>query len=214
MLGRDEDDPLFLQLKEAQPSVLEPLLGQERFNNHGQRVVEGQRLMQAASDIMLGWIRIDGFDGVSRDFYMRQLWDGKGSALVEVMNPQGDDGVRGICGGHSRGRTPAPGDAIAIASYLGGATASIARWLCLRRHTPTRTNATMTPCARRLRPVGSLPRQASDPRFRRLGRAKRHCRVTSRRGVAALSRKGTQVRISCDLNDEPRAASRFNRAGS
>ena len=57
MLGRDDDDPLFLQLKEAQASVLEPFLGESEFANHGQRVVEGQRLMQAASDIMLGWVR-------------------------------------------------------------------------------------------------------------------------------------------------------------
>ena len=95
MLGRDENDPLFLQLKEAQASVLEPFLGKSAFAKHGQRVVEGQRLTQAASDIMLGWIRVTAFDGVSRDFYMRQLWDGKGSALVEMMNPTGDDGVRG-----------------------------------------------------------------------------------------------------------------------
>ena len=88
MLGRDESDPLFLQLKEAEASVLEPFLGKSSFNNHGQRVVEGQRLTQAASDIMLGWIRIEGLDDASRDYYLRQLWDGKGSALVETMNPQ------------------------------------------------------------------------------------------------------------------------------
>ena len=95
MLGRDENDPLFLQLKEAQQSVLEPFLGKSSFNNHGQRVVEGQRLTQAASDIMLGWIRMTAFDGVSRDFYMRQLWDGKGSATGRDDEPAGDDGVRG-----------------------------------------------------------------------------------------------------------------------
>ncbi len=88
MLGRDDDDPLFLQVKEAQASVLEPYLGKSEFANHGQRVVEGQRLMQAASDIMLGWLRTTGLDGVERDFYVRQLWDGKGSALVELMEPK------------------------------------------------------------------------------------------------------------------------------
>ena len=67
--------------------MLEPFLGKSEFANHGQRVVEGQRLMQAASDIMLGWIRTEGVDGVKRDFYVRQLWDGKGSALVELMEP-------------------------------------------------------------------------------------------------------------------------------
>ena len=88
MLGRDDADPLFLQVKEAQASVLEPFLGKSTFAKHGQRVVEGQRLTQAASDILLGWIRVAGVDGVTRDFYMRQLWDGKGSAIVETMNPR------------------------------------------------------------------------------------------------------------------------------
>ena len=81
MLGRDDEDPLFLQFKEAQRSVLEPFLGKSEFASSGQRVVEGQRLTQAASDIMLGWIKVDGLDGVKRDFYIRQLWDAKGSAL-------------------------------------------------------------------------------------------------------------------------------------
>ena len=119
MLGRDANDPLFLQLKEAQPSVLEPFLGKSSFNNHGQRVVEGQRLTQAASDIMLGWIRMTAFDGVSRDFYMRQLWDGKGSALVEMMNPQAMTAYAELCG-HALAKAHArSGDAIAIGSYLG-----------------------------------------------------------------------------------------------
>ena len=119
MLGRDENDPLFLQLKEAQASVLEPFLGKSSFNNHGQRVVEGQRLTQAASDIMLGWIRMTAFDGVSRDFYMRQLWDGKGSALVEMMNPRAMTAYAQLCG-HALAKAHArSGDAIAIGSYLG-----------------------------------------------------------------------------------------------
>ena len=84
LLGRDAGDPLFLQFKEAEASVLEPFVGKSEFANHGQRVVEGQRLTQAASDIMLGWIRVEGIDGVKRDFYVRQLWDAKGSALVDA----------------------------------------------------------------------------------------------------------------------------------
>ena len=120
MLGRDDTDPLFLQLKEAQASVLEPFLGKSAFAQHGQRVVEGQRLMQAASDIMLGWIRLDTPDGESRDFYLRQLWDGKGSALIETMDPQTMSAYAQLCGkalakGHARS-----GDAVAIAGYLGG----------------------------------------------------------------------------------------------
>ena len=119
MLGRDETDPLFLQLKEAQASVLEPFLGKSTFNHHGQRVVEGQRLTQAASDIMLGWIRLNDVDGVSRDFYMRQLWDGKGSAVVETMNPKAMTAYAELCG-HTLAKAHArSGDAIAIASYLG-----------------------------------------------------------------------------------------------
>ena len=119
MLGDDDSDPLFLQLKEAQASVLEPYLGKSAHANHGQRVVEGQRLMQSASDIMLGWIRTDGVEGVQRDFYIRQLWDGKGSAIVEAMDPTALTMYGQICGwtlarAHSRS-----GDAAAVASYLG-----------------------------------------------------------------------------------------------
>ena len=120
MLGRDDNDPLFLQLKEAEPSVLEPFLGKSTFNNHGQRVVEGQRLTQAASDIMLGWVRVNMFDGVSRDFYMRQLWDKKGSALVELMNPTAMTAYAQLCGRALAKAHARSGDAIAIGSYLGG----------------------------------------------------------------------------------------------
>ena len=119
MLGRDESDPLFLQFKEAETSVLEPFLGKSAFRNHGQRVVEGQRLMQAASDIMLGWIRITDLDGVTRDYYMRQLWDGKGSATVENMNPQLMTRYAELCGRTLARAHARAGDAIAVASYLG-----------------------------------------------------------------------------------------------
>ena len=119
MLGRDETDSLFLQLKEAQASVLEPFLGKSAFAKHGQRVVEGQRLTQAASDIMLGWIQGAGLDGVNRDFYVRQLWDGKGSALVELMNPRAMHFYAQVCG-HTLAKAHArSGDPIAIASYVG-----------------------------------------------------------------------------------------------
>jgi uncharacterized protein (DUF2252 family) len=119
MLGRDGTDPLFLQAKEAQASVLEPYLGKTQFANAGRRVVEGQRLMQAASDILLGFLRATGLDGVERDFYVRQLWDAKGSALVEQMEPNllafyADICARELAKAHARS-----GDAVAIASYLG-----------------------------------------------------------------------------------------------
>ncbi len=119
LLGRDDNDPLFLQFKEAESSVLEPFLGKSKFGNHGQRVVEGQRLTQAASDIMLGWIRTGGVDGVERDFYVRQLWDAKGSALVELMEPNLMKVYAKACGSELARAHARSGDAIAIASYLG-----------------------------------------------------------------------------------------------
>ena len=121
MLGRDNNDPLFLQLKEAQPSVLEPFLGKSQYPNHGQRVVEGQRLMQAASDIMLGWHRVTGIDDVKRDFYFRQLWDEKGSVIIEGMKPR-ELGRYAEISGRTLARAHArSGDAVTISAYLGTA---------------------------------------------------------------------------------------------
>ena len=114
LLGRAGDDPLFLQFKEA-----EAFLGKSEFANHGQRVVEGQRLTQAASDIMLGWIRTEGIDRVKRDFYVRQLWDAKGSALVELMEPDLMTIYAKVCGIELARAHARSGDAIAISSYLG-----------------------------------------------------------------------------------------------
>jgi uncharacterized protein (DUF2252 family) len=119
MVGRDHDDPLFLQAKEAELSVLEPSLGKSEFASHGQRIVEGQRLMQAASDIMLGWLTTEGLDGVTRDFYVRQLWDQKGSAEIEAMNPNGLAIYAEICGWTLARAHARSGDAVAIAGYLG-----------------------------------------------------------------------------------------------
>jgi hypothetical protein len=123
MTDRDTGAPLFLQAKEAGPSVLAPFAGKSKFDNQGRRVVEGQRLMQAASDIFLGWLRVDGLDGVQRDFYIRQLWDWKSSADVESMDPAGMIIYSKLCAwtlarGHARS-----GDAIAIAAYLGSSDA-------------------------------------------------------------------------------------------
>jgi uncharacterized protein (DUF2252 family) len=119
MVGRDGDDPLFLQAKEAQASVLEPYIGRSVHANHGQRVVEGQRLMQAESDILLGWLRTEGLDGEIRDFYFRQLWDAKGSALVELMEPDTMAGYARLCGWTLAKAHARSGDSIAIAAYLG-----------------------------------------------------------------------------------------------
>jgi uncharacterized protein (DUF2252 family) len=119
MTGRDGADPLFLQFKEAQASVLEPFLGKSEFEQHGQRVVEGQRMMQAAPDVMLGWERIITIDGVERDFYIRQLWDSKGSAEVEVMDPAELEAYGRVCGWTLARAHARSGDRIAIAAYLG-----------------------------------------------------------------------------------------------
>jgi uncharacterized protein (DUF2252 family) len=119
MLGRDDDDPLFLQCKEAQASVLEPFVGKSAYSHHGRRVVEGQRMMQSASDIMLGWLRATGIDGETRDFYVRQLWDWKSSADVEAMAPPGMSLYGRMCGGTLARAHARSGDSIAIASYLG-----------------------------------------------------------------------------------------------
>jgi uncharacterized protein (DUF2252 family) len=122
-VGRDNDDPMILQVKQAQASVLEPFLGKSAFSNHGERVVEGQRLMQAASDQMLGWLRTGGIDRVKRDFFVRQLWDAKGSALVDVMAPKTMRLYAQVCGQTLARAHARSGDAVAVASYLGSSDA-------------------------------------------------------------------------------------------
>ena len=119
LLGRDDSDPLFLQFKEAQASVLEPFLGRSELHQHGQRVVEGQRMMQAASDILLGWERVVTIDGEKRDFYIRQLWDSKASAEIELMDAAGLAAYGRVCGWTLARAHARSGDRIAIAAYLG-----------------------------------------------------------------------------------------------
>jgi uncharacterized protein (DUF2252 family) len=119
LLGRDDADPLFLQVKEAEASVLEDFAGKSKFKQQGRRVVEGQRLMQAAGDIFLGWLTAEGPDGKERDFYVRQLWDGKGSAQVELMDPQRMRIYARLCGWTLARAHARSGDRVAIASYLG-----------------------------------------------------------------------------------------------
>jgi hypothetical protein len=119
LLGRDDQDPLFLQMKEAQPSVLEPFIGRSEYRNHGQRVVAGQRLMQASSDIFLGWQRQKGLDGVDRDFYIRQLRDWKLSLEIGTMIPSGMEMYGKVCGWTLARAHARSGDRVAIAAYLG-----------------------------------------------------------------------------------------------
>jgi uncharacterized protein (DUF2252 family) len=119
-LGADEQDPLFLQIKEAQRSVLEEFAGKSEYSNHGQRVVAGQRLMQATSDIFLGWQHTTvSLDGHERDFYVRQLKDWKGSFAFEAALPPGAAAYGKACGWTLARAHARSGDRIAIASYLG-----------------------------------------------------------------------------------------------
>lgn len=119
LLGLDRGDELLLQLKEALPSVLAPYCGRSEYDNQGQRVVEGQRLMQSSSDIFLGWHRGPALDGTSRDFYVRQLWDWKLSP--DIANQEADTfGIMGqICGWTLARAHARSGDRLAIGKYLG-----------------------------------------------------------------------------------------------
>jgi uncharacterized protein (DUF2252 family) len=122
-LGRDRQDPLLLQVKEAQPSVLDEFAGKSRFRNQGARVVAGQRLMQASSDIFLGWRRMTTTTGARLDFYARQLTDWKGSAETDVMRPEEMAAYGRACGWTLARAHARSGDRIALAAYLGSGPA-------------------------------------------------------------------------------------------
>jgi uncharacterized protein (DUF2252 family) len=122
LVGRGGMDPLVLQMKEAQASVLEPYLGASEFDNHGERVVRGQRLSQAAIDLFLGWQRSQGLDGKDRDFYVRQLWDWKASIDLSRMSESGLLAYTRACGWSLARAHARSGDRLAIAAYLGAGT--------------------------------------------------------------------------------------------
>ncbi len=119
MVGSDGQSPLLLQAKEAQRSVLAEFVGESHYTNEGERVVAGQHLMQASSDIFLGWDQVEGIDGVARDFYVRQLRDWKGSVDTEQMTPQSMAVYGRLCGWTLARAHARSGDRVAIASYLG-----------------------------------------------------------------------------------------------
>ena len=123
LTGRDDDDPLFLQVKEAGPSALERYAGVDRTRNHGQRVVQGQRVMQVDSDIFLGWLRATWADDTPRDYYVRQLWDWKLGAEVELMSPARLTVYGTLCGWTLARAHARSGDRVAIAAYLGSGKA-------------------------------------------------------------------------------------------
>ncbi|MFF7154788.1 DUF2252 family protein [Streptomyces sp. NPDC008139] len=120
LLGRDDQDPLLIQVKEADRSVLAEHVGASAYPNQGQRVVAGQRMMQAASDIFLGWERAKGVDGRTRDFYIRQLRDWKGIIEPGTMLPEGLGMFGRLCGATLARAHARSGDRVAIAAYLGG----------------------------------------------------------------------------------------------
>jgi uncharacterized protein (DUF2252 family) len=120
MDAMDGVEPLFLQAKEAQPSVLAAYCGRSRYNNQGERVVAGQLLQQAQSDIFLGWTRVTGPDGVDRDYYVRQLRDWKFSLPIEALIPAGMTVYARLCGWTLARAHARSGDRIALAAYLGG----------------------------------------------------------------------------------------------
>ena len=167
LLGRDTRDPLFLQIKEAQPSVLEEFVGASEFDNGGERVVAGQRIMQASSDIFLGWLHIpESVVGQERDYYVRQLRDWKGSVAVETMDPRALSVYGQLCSAtlaHAHARS---GDRIAIAELPGPQRRLRPGRAHLQpRPTPTRTNATSLRSITRPRPAGcSRPRAVTQLR--------------------------------------------------
>ena len=118
-VGVDSNDPLVLQIKEAQRSVLERFAGASTFRHHGERVVRGQRLMQAHGDILLGWTTATGVDGVSRDYHLRQLHDWKGSFPIEEMGPPAMSAYGGMCAWTLARAHARSGDRVAIAAYMG-----------------------------------------------------------------------------------------------
>ncbi|CCK32552.1 hypothetical protein BN159_8174 [Streptomyces davaonensis JCM 4913] len=120
LLGRDDDDPLLLQAKEAQRSVLAAHTGGDDYDNQGRRVVDGQRLIQTTSDILLGWTHVTGLDGRERDFYVRQLRDWKGIARPETMDPPLLNLFARLCGASLARAHARSGDPVAIDAYLGG----------------------------------------------------------------------------------------------
>ena len=149
----DGIEPLFLQAKEAQPSVLAPYCGRSQYANQGERVVAGQHLMQAESDIFLGWTRVPGPDKVDRDFYVRQLKDWKFSAPIELAVPSGLRVYAGLCGWALARAHARSGDRVALAAYLGdsGAFDQASRRLRRNLRRPERTRLRRAPGRRQRR---------------------------------------------------------------
>jgi Uncharacterized protein conserved in bacteria (DUF2252) len=163
MLGRDDTDPLFLQAKEAEASVLEEFVGRSDRRSHGERVVHGQHLMQASSDIFLGWDHAQGYEGVERDFYVRQLRDWKGAALVDTMTPATMPSTPACVPARWSGPTPAPATVSPSPLTSAPVTPSTGPSSNSPRRTPTKTTATTTPSSKPKRTAASPHNTASNP---------------------------------------------------
>ena len=185
--GLDGGDPLFLQAKEAQSSVLEQYAGVSEYTNHGERVVAGQRLMQASSDIFLGWQRTNGLDGVDRDYYLRQLRDWKASAEVEGSMPEGMAVYAQVCGWTLARAHARSGDRVAIGAYLG-------------KHTAIRGGD-----RRLLRRLRRPERQGSRPAARRHRRRTHHrprgCLIVAVASTEVAGRSGVKVGVVEEWGD-------------
>ena len=197
MLGRDAQDPLFLQFKEAQSSVLEAHTSKGRYAHHGRRVVEGQRLMQAAGDPLLGWMTAEGLDGLKRDFYTRQLWDGKGSAEVELMGPRDMVAYAQMCGWTLARAHARSGDRIAIAGYLGGGK-TFSRAIGEFSQSYADQNEATTPCSPRpwTRGAQSPDRPLASDGGRGVDRLDRKRQGKQERTLYALLRRLTLIALA------------------
>ena len=163
LVGRDDGDPLLMQVKEAEASVLERFLPASQFENHGQRVVEGQRLTQGASDLMLGWIRNEGgIDGRVRDFYVRQLWDWSSRPTSRPWARRSSGSTASCAAGRWPAPTPARATAWPSQRTWARATGSTARWCLSPPPTPTRTSATTARSSTPSRPGSWRPRPGSS----------------------------------------------------
>jgi uncharacterized protein (DUF2252 family) len=192
LLGPVGNEPLFLQMKEAQPSVLEDHAGASEFANHGERVVVGQRLMQASSDIFLGWLRVDPKTKKQRDYYGRQLKDWKGSAEIEQMLPDGLATYGQMCGWTLARAHARTGDRVAIAAYLGSSDRFHRAILAFSEASPNRTSATTRRSRRPPSPDGSSPRPACSGAG--VGSRSRDDAVDHRDGLARLGAHRARAR--------------------
>ena len=185
-MGRDASDPLFLQVKEATASVLEPFAGASAYAHPGRRVVEGQRLMQAASDILLGWLRVErGRDDRTRDYYVRQLWDARPRRSSTRCRRRNWRPTPRRAAGRWPAPTPAPATAPRSAAISATAIVWTAPWCGSPRRTPIRTSVTSRRSQAAARAAGSSPR-------RRRARGRNRVRVRFA-GGSTLWRMQTQV---------------------